>query len=52
MVAAFPEVHHDVDERGLVGVALGVKRLVVTRQNVLVVLPEGGCDEVVVMVVR
>ena len=39
MVAAFFQVHHDVEQRNLVAAALTVQHVEVTRQNVLVIFP-------------
>ena len=39
MVAAFLQVHHDVEERDMVPSALGIQGFKVPGQNVLVVFP-------------
>lgn len=42
VVAAFLQVHHDVEQRHLVPAPLGVQRLEVAREDELVVLPAQG----------
>ena len=44
VVAAFLQIHHDVEQRHLV--ALRVERLEVARQNVLVILPVNKITQV------
>ena len=44
MVAAFLQIHHDVEQRHLV--ALRVERLEVARQNILVILPVNKITQV------
>ena len=41
MVTAFLQLHHDVYQ-GAVTISLGTESLVVTCQDQLVILPEGG----------
>ena len=40
MIAAFSEIHHDINKRRLFAISLDVQSLVVLRQNVFVEFPE------------